>query len=127
MTLKKRKALAPDATQAFRELVRNEPGSIVHLLKPPFIKDGLVIPGLLRNSLDHFISAARERKQLREQEKAREAFQQARGMTGLFIGQPGTGKTIAAQVIASELGLDLYRIDLSSIVSKYAGETSKNL
>jgi SpoVK/Ycf46/Vps4 family AAA+-type ATPase len=48
-------------------------------------------------------------------------------MTGLFIGRPGTGKTIAAQVIASELGLDLYRIDLSSIVSKYAGETSKNL
>jgi SpoVK/Ycf46/Vps4 family AAA+-type ATPase len=45
----------------------------------------------------------------------------------LFTGSPGTGKTLAAEVIANDLGLDLYRIDLSSVVSKYIGETEKNL
>ncbi len=49
------------------------------------------------------------------------------GITILFAGQPGTGKTMAAEVIAAELGLDLYKIDLSTIVSKYIGETEKNL
>jgi len=50
-----------------------------------------------------------------------------RGLSALFCGPPGTGKTMAAQVIAGELGLDLYRIDLSQVVSKYIGETEKNL
>jgi ATPase family associated with various cellular activities (AAA) len=50
-----------------------------------------------------------------------------RGITALFTGPPGTGKTLAATVISYELGLDLYRIDLSQVVSKYIGETEKNL
>jgi hypothetical protein len=49
------------------------------------------------------------------------------GVTALFSGPPGTGKTMAAEIVASELGLDLYKIDLSQIVSKYIGETEKNL
>jgi AAA+ superfamily predicted ATPase len=50
-----------------------------------------------------------------------------RGLSALFCGPPGTGKTMAAQVVAGELRLDLYRIDLSQVVSKYIGETEKNL
>jgi AAA+ superfamily predicted ATPase len=50
-----------------------------------------------------------------------------RGLNGLFAGPPGTGKTMAASVIASDLGLDLYRIDLAQVVSKYIGETQQNL
>lgn len=50
-----------------------------------------------------------------------------KGLSMLFSGPPGTGKTMAAQVIASELQLDLYKIDLSGVVSKYIGETEKNL
>ena len=50
-----------------------------------------------------------------------------KGVNALFSGPSGTGKTMAAEVIANELGLDLYRIDLSGIVSKYIGETEKNL
>src|SRR5262249_41427898 len=50
-----------------------------------------------------------------------------RGLNVLFSGPAGTGKTMAAEVIARELGLDLYKIDLSQVVSKYIGETEKNL
>jgi AAA+ superfamily predicted ATPase len=50
-----------------------------------------------------------------------------KGLTVLFAGPSGTGKTMAADVIAGELGLDLYKIDLSSVISKYIGETEKNL
>ncbi|MUT67116.1 AAA family ATPase [Paenibacillus sp. NEAU-GSW1] len=50
-----------------------------------------------------------------------------RGLSMLFAGPPGTGKTMAAEVMAKELGIELYRIDLSRIVSKYIGETEKNL
>lgn len=49
------------------------------------------------------------------------------GISALFAGGSGTGKTLAAEVLANELHLDLYRIDLSSVVSKYIGETEKNL
>ncbi len=51
----------------------------------------------------------------------------AAGLTVLFAGESGTGKTMAAQVLACDLGLDLFRIDLATVVSKYIGETEKNL
>lgn len=50
-----------------------------------------------------------------------------KGVNALFSGPSGTGKTMAAEIIANELGLDLYKIDLSGVVSKYIGETEKNL
>ncbi|MGI0484859.1 AAA family ATPase [Pantanalinema rosaneae CENA516] len=50
-----------------------------------------------------------------------------KGLNALFTGPPGTGKTMTAEVIAGDLGLDLYKIDLSQVVSKYIGETEKNL
>ncbi|WP_143046976.1 ATP-binding protein [Amycolatopsis xylanica] len=54
-------------------------------------------------------------------------FANAGATTALFAGPPGTGKTMAAEVIAGELGLDLFKIDLSAVISKYIGETEKNL
>jgi hypothetical protein len=51
----------------------------------------------------------------------------SRGVVALFSGPSGTGKTLAAEIIAGELGLDLFKLDLSAIVSKYIGETEKNL
>jgi SpoVK/Ycf46/Vps4 family AAA+-type ATPase len=50
-----------------------------------------------------------------------------KGLIALFSGPSGTGKTLSAEILARELGLDLYRIDLSCVVSKYIGETEKNL
>jgi hypothetical protein len=49
------------------------------------------------------------------------------GVVALFSGPPGTGKTLAAEIIAGELGLDLYKVDLAAVVSKWVGETEKNL
>jgi AAA+ superfamily predicted ATPase len=54
-------------------------------------------------------------------------FSSGTGATALFTGPPGTGKTMAGEVVARELGLDLFAVDLSSVVSKYIGETEKNL
>jgi SpoVK/Ycf46/Vps4 family AAA+-type ATPase len=51
----------------------------------------------------------------------------ARGTSALFAGPAGTGKTLAAEALANELGLPLYRVDLSKVLSKYVGETEKNL
>jgi SpoVK/Ycf46/Vps4 family AAA+-type ATPase len=53
--------------------------------------------------------------------------QRGLGVSGLFTGESGTGKTMAAEVLANELQMDLYRVDLSAVVSKYIGETEKNL
>lgn len=54
-------------------------------------------------------------------------FSYGQGLSMLFFGPPGTGKTMAAQVIGNELKLELYKVDLASVVSKYIGETEKNL
>jgi len=62
-----------------------------------------------------------------EQWRFAERGRRGLGLGALFSGPSGTGKTLAAEVIASELQLDLYRIDLSAVVSKYIGETEKNL
>ena len=56
-----------------------------------------------------------------------EKFSYGNGMSVLFYGAPGTGKTMAAQVLANELGMPLYRVDLSQLISKYIGETQKNI
>lgn len=54
-------------------------------------------------------------------------FNYGNGMSVLFYGAPGTGKTMAAQVLANALGMPLYRVDLSQLISKYIGETQKNI
>jgi hypothetical protein len=69
----------------------------------------------------------------RHRERLASAFQSSmpggmnRGVRALFEGPSGTGKTLAARVLATELGLDLYRVDLAAVVNKYIGETEKNL
>ena len=75
--------------------------------------------------LRHLCSRVRYRSQVREMWGVGGGT--LPGVTALFAGQPGTGKSMAAEVIAADLGLDLYRIDLAAVVSKYIGETEKNL
>jgi replication-associated recombination protein RarA len=116
-----------EANVSIKESTHTKLGTLALVMECPFNWDDLVVPEFLRDSLEDFVFEARERKIFWEQENARRLFPQGRGLIGLFTGSPGTGKTMAAQVIAAQLSLDLFRIDLSSVVSKYVGETSQNL
>lgn len=89
--------------------------------------DDLVLPSLQKETLRLIIAHVRRRAQVYETWGFAGRSGRGLGISALFSGPSGTGKTMAAEVIANELGLDLYRIDLSSVVSKYIGETEKNL
>jgi hypothetical protein len=87
----------------------------------------LVLPDEVVDTLRDMIAMVRERAQILERWGYQRHLGISRGVAGMYSGEPGTGKTMAASVVASELGLELVRIDLSAVVSKYVGETEKNL
>lgn len=116
-----------EATELLKESSRHQLGKLAHYMECPFNWDDLVVSEWLQKYLEDFVFEAETREQFWENKNAQRLFPQGKGLIALFSGPPGTGKTMAAQVIAAELGLDLFRIDLSSVVSKYVGETSKNL
>ena len=96
-------------------------------ITPRFRWDDIVLPQDQLAILREIVSSVRERPLVMDAWGVGRKLASSNGVTILFAGPPGTGKTMAAEVIASELGLDLYKIDLSTIVSKYIGETEKNL
>ncbi|HUI83245.1 MAG TPA: ATP-binding protein [Candidatus Binatia bacterium] len=89
--------------------------------------DDLVLPEVQKQVLRQITAQVRHRMQVYESWGFSARGRRGLGVSALFVGESGTGKTLAAEVLAHELGLDLYRIDLSAVVSKYIGETEKNL
>jgi hypothetical protein len=89
--------------------------------------DDLVLPAPQRQVLRDIAAHVRQRARVYETWGFAARSSRGLGISALFAGASGTGKTMAAEVLANELHLDLYRIDLSSVVSKYIGETEKNL
>lgn len=89
--------------------------------------EDLVLPEQERQVLRDVAIQLKHRTQVYEQWGFGDRGQRGLGISALFAGASGTGKTLAAEVLANELQLDLYRIDLSAVVSKYIGETEKNL
>lgn len=87
----------------------------------------LILPDEQREVLQEIAIHIRQRTQVYEAWDFASKGQRGLGISALFAGLSGTGKTMAAEVLADELKIDLYRIDLSSVVSKYIGETEKNL
>jgi len=116
-----------EAESCVRDSARYRLSDLAQLVECPFKWDDLVLPVRISETLKDFLYEARERTLFWEHDRIRRLFPQGRGLMALFSGPPGTGKTLSAQVIAAELGLDLFRIALSAVVSKYVGETSKNL
>jgi DNA polymerase III delta prime subunit len=110
-----------------RELGRGRLGELAHYLPSPFGWDDLVVPDGLRRLLQAFVFEATDRAAFWDSGRAQRLFPRGTGLVALMTGPPGTGKTMTAQVVARELGLDLHRIDLATVVSKYIGETAKNL
>jgi SpoVK/Ycf46/Vps4 family AAA+-type ATPase len=87
----------------------------------------LVLPPDIMDSLRELVGRVRHRRTVIETWGMGRTLQTSRGITALFQGQPGTGKTLVAGVVARELGLDLYQVDLSKVMSKWLGETERNL
>jgi hypothetical protein len=104
---------------------RGEKG--VQRIEPRAGWDDLVLPERERQMLGAIVGQVRHRATVHGDWGFSEQSERGLGLAALFAGPSGTGKTLAAEVIAGELGLDLLRIDLSAVVDKYIGETEKNL
>jgi ATPase family associated with various cellular activities (AAA) len=127
MAARARPQTATAAAEAVRSARRGRLGVLAQLLECPFGWDDLVVPERLRDALEDLVYEARTRGAFWERPEARRMFPQGRGLLALFAGPPGTGKTMAAQVVAAELGQDLLRVDLSAVVSKWVGDTAKHI
>lgn len=89
--------------------------------------DALVLPKDQRDSIEELLARMRRRRTVYETWELASYLGRGLGLSALFSGPPGTGKTMAAGLIAQELSSDLYQVDMSKIVSKWLGETEKNL
>ena len=89
--------------------------------------DDLVLPQKILDALKDLAFEAEMRGATWSDPAIRRLYAREAGLVSLFHGPPGTGKTMAAQVIGRALGLDIYRIDCSTVISKYIGETAKNM
>ncbi len=100
---------------------------LAHRVSPAAEWDDLVLPPSVTAQLHELTDRTRHRELVLDDWQVGGRSSRGRGITALFGGESGTGKTLAAEVIAGELGLDLYVIDLSTVIDKYIGETEKNL
>ena len=89
--------------------------------------DDIVLPSEEMDLLHQIAEQVKQRRQVYENWGFQRRMNRGMGISAMFAGESGTGKTMAAEVIANSLQLNLYRIDLSAVVSKYIGETEKNL
>ncbi len=112
---------------ACREEARPQLDDLAQRIEPRARWDDLVLPASRKQTLREIAAQQRQRVTVYEVWGFAERSARGLGATALFCGASGTGKTMAAEVLANELRLDLYRIDLSQVVSKYIGETEKNL
>jgi hypothetical protein len=96
-------------------------------IEPAATWEDLVLPDLQKQLLGQIAVQVRQRGKVYQTWGFASKGSRGLGISALFAGPSGTGKTMAGEVLASELRLDLYRIDLSQVVSKYIGETEKNL
>ncbi len=96
-------------------------------IEPAVGFDDLVLPSETLEQLKELLIRASRRERVLDEWKMGGPAARRRGLTSLFAGPSGTGKTMAAEVLAAELGLDLYAVDLATVVDKYVGETEKNL
>ena len=96
-------------------------------IEPRYEWEDLVLPETPITMLTEMVSMVQSRPLVLETWGLGRKLTAGAGVSALFSGPPGTGKTLAAQIMANQLGIDLYQIDLSTVVSKYIGETEKNL
>ncbi|TVP48058.1 MAG: ATP-binding protein [Gemmatimonadales bacterium] len=119
--------VAPDLFEAARARSRTTLGGLASRVVPVYGWDDIIVPPDVAARMREICQRVVHRHRVLHEWGFARKLSLGRGITALFSGPSGTGKTMAAEVIAAELGLDLYRIDLAGVVSKYIGETEKNL
>jgi hypothetical protein len=120
-------ALQAALAEAAREQCRVETNGIARRIAPKYVWSDMVLPPDTVAQLHELCERERHRGRVMYQWGFDQKLSRGKGTTALFAGPSGTGKTMAAEVIANDLGLDLFAIELSGVMSKYIGETEKNL
>jgi SpoVK/Ycf46/Vps4 family AAA+-type ATPase len=116
-----------DLGEAARLMFSHRLGTVAQRIPTGFLWDDLVLPDDTLEQIREVVHFARERPFLLEQWGFARKLPYGRGVSAILAGPPGTGKTMVAQLLAGELGYDLFRVDLAQVVNKYVGETEKNL
>jgi ATP-dependent 26S proteasome regulatory subunit len=116
-----------DLETACRRHSNQKLSGLARKIEPHYRWDDLVLPYDQTNMLREVCEQVRHRSMVYEKWGFEKKLSLGKGLNVVFAGQSGTGKTMSAEIIAGELKLDLYKIDLSNVVSKYIGETEKNL
>lgn len=115
-----------DIKTAARRLGRNRSSKFQASTEPASLDD-LVLPEHTKSEVARLLDWARYRDEVLSQGPLQGKGGKGTGICALFAGGPGTGKSLAAHVVSDTLGMDLYTVDISSLVDKYIGETEKNL
>jgi SpoVK/Ycf46/Vps4 family AAA+-type ATPase len=116
-----------DLLDAGRALTSPQVGKFAIRVEPRYGWNDIVLPAEKKQKLRQIAAWIKFRRQVHRDWGFGQKLSRGKGLNVLFTGPSGTGKTMAAEVLAGELSLDLYQIDLSTVVSKYIGETEKNL
>lgn len=116
-----------DVWKAARAQFANALRGLADRIVPAYDFGDLVLPADTLQQLREIASQVSRRAQVYDRWGFGERLSRGKGISALFAGPSGTGKTMAAEVLARHLNLDLYRVDLAGVVSKYIGETEKNL
>jgi SpoVK/Ycf46/Vps4 family AAA+-type ATPase len=119
--------LTPTLWKVCQTQSRSSLEGLVERIEPKTTWNELILPPEPNQILHQIIATIRQRAKVYEEWKMGGESRRGMGITSLFYGPSGTGKTTAAEIIAHDLNLDLYRVDLSQVSSKYIGETEKNL
>jgi hypothetical protein len=116
-----------DLLDSGRALTAPQVGHFVVQIKPRYTWEDIVLPPDKMRQLRSIAAWMQFRRRVHEEWGFGQKLSRGKGLNVLFTGPSGTGKTMAAEILAHELSLELLQIDLSSVISKYIGETEKNL
>lgn len=110
-----------------REAARPEFSGLAQRVVPKYRWEDLILPSKIVGQLRHLEQYLAQQERVMHHWGGQKIRPRGYGIKALFTGGPGTGKTMCAEVIAGSLGLDLFKVDLSSVISRWVGETEKNL
>ena len=116
-----------DLVEGARAQFSRDVGGLARRVEPRYEFEDLVLPQKEKSHLAELMAFVERRGKVYESWGFSSRFPRGTGAKALFFGRSGTGKTMAAECIARGLGMDLFTVDLSSVVSKWVGETEKNL